>query len=404
MATAVPALDGDREHLGTGIEGKQIQAMAFTQPVIIEGPDNRCMPLFRFLAGAAFALAALPLLGQGLPPEVDAALAKARFPRDAISIVVVDAEGKGAARLSHRAEVPVNPASIAKLATTFAAMDLLGPAFSWSTPVYVDGSVRDGTLHGNLYIRGEGDPKLVAERLWLMLRRVQGLGIRAIDGDIVLDHSAFETVAADPGAFDGEPLRPYNAAPDALLLNFKSVIMTFTPQGREAALHLEPPLAGVQWPTVVPLTSGPCNDWRGGLKADFSDPSRLRFAGGYPAACGEQAWPLAYVDPPSYAARAMAGLWQQMGGRFTGQVRDGKVPAGLAPAFEMRSAPLGRHRSRHQQVQQQRDGAAVVPDPEPSAKRSGHAGGIPRGHAAVVARPGRHRLHTGLRQRFGLVP
>ncbi|HMA07702.1 MAG TPA: D-alanyl-D-alanine carboxypeptidase/D-alanyl-D-alanine-endopeptidase [Ramlibacter sp.] len=298
------------------------------------------MRLFRFLAGAAFALAALPLLGQGLPPEVDAALAKARFPRDAIAIVVVDAEGRGAARLSHRADIPVNPASVAKLATTFAAMDLLGPAFSWSTPVYVEGSVRDGTLQGNLYIRGEGDPKLVAERLWLLLRRVQGLGIRAIAGDIVLDHSAFEAVAPDPGAFDGEPLRPYNAAPDALLLNFRSVIMTFTPQGREAALHLEPPLAGVQWPAALPLTGGPCNDWRGGLKADFSDPSRLRFAGGYPAACGEQTWPLAYADPASYPARAVAGLWQQMGGRLAGQVRDGMVPAGLVPAFEMRSAPL----------------------------------------------------------------
>jgi D-alanyl-D-alanine carboxypeptidase/D-alanyl-D-alanine-endopeptidase (penicillin-binding protein 4) len=340
MVAVHPTLDRDGKDLGTGIEGKQIQAMAFTQPAIIEGPDNRRMPLFRFLAGTAFALTALPLFGQGLPPEVDAALSKARIPPDAITIVVADAEGKAPARLSHRADVPVNPASIAKLVTTFAALDLLGPAFSWSTPVYLEGSVRDGTLQGNLYIRGEGDPKLVVERLWLLLRRVQGLGIRTIAGDIVLDHSAFETVPPAPGAFDGEPLRPYNAAPDALLLNFKAVVMTFTPQGREAALHLEPPLAGVQWPTSVPLTGGPCNDWRGALKADFSDPSRVRFAGGYPAACGEQAWPLAYVDPPGYAARAVAGLWQQMGGRLTGQVRDGKVTAGLSPAFEMRSAPL----------------------------------------------------------------
>ena len=284
------------------------------------------MTLFRFLAGVLLALGAPALLGQVLPAEVDAALARARFPRDAIAIVVAEADGKGTPRLSHRADVPVNPASVAKLATTFAALDMLGPAFSWSTPVFVDGTVRDGTLRGNLYIRGEGDPKLVTERLWLLLRRVQGLGIRAIDGDIVLDHSAFETVAADPAAFDGEPLRPYNAAPDALLLNFKSVIMTFTPQGREAALQVEPALAGVQWPAAVPLTAGPCNDWRGSLKTDFGDSLRPRFAGGYPAACGEQVWPLAYVDPASYAPRAVAGLWQQIGGRLTGQVRDGKEP------------------------------------------------------------------------------
>ena len=298
------------------------------------------MPLFRILACAVLALAALPLLAQGLPPEVDAALARARIPREAITMLVVDAQGKAAPRLSHRAGVPVNPASIAKLATTFAALDLLGPAFTWATPVHVEGSVRDATLHGNLYIRGEGDPKLVAERMWLLLRRVQGLGIRSIAGDIVLDRSAFDTAAPDPGAFDGEPLRPYNAAPDALLLNFKAVIMTFTPQGGQAQIHLEPPLAGVQWPANVPLAAGDCNDWRGSLKADFSDPSRLRFAGGYPAACGERVWPLAYADPRSYAIRAIAGLWQHMGGSLSGQVREGRVPAGLAATFELRSPPL----------------------------------------------------------------
>jgi serine-type D-Ala-D-Ala carboxypeptidase/endopeptidase (penicillin-binding protein 4) len=298
------------------------------------------MSALRFLASWAFLLAALPSLAQALPPEVDAALARARLPREAMSLLVVDADGKSAPRLSHRAGLPVNPASVAKLATTFAALELLGPAFTWATPVYLEGSVRDGTLHGNLYIKGQGDPKLVVERLWLLMRRIQALGIRAIDGDIVLDRSAFEAIAHNPGAFDGEPLRPYNAAPDALLLNFTAVIMTFTPQGGQALLHLEPPLAGVLLPVAAPLIAGECGDWRGGLKADFSDPSRIRLDGGYPAACGERSWPVAYADPRSYAPRAVAGLWQQMGGTLTGQVRDGRVPAGLVPAFEAQSPPL----------------------------------------------------------------
>ncbi|MDB5871073.1 MAG: penicillin-binding protein 4 precursor (D-alanyl-D-alanine carboxypeptidase)-like protein [Ramlibacter sp.] len=298
------------------------------------------MPLHRFLAGWLLVLAALPATAQDLPAAVEAALARARLPRDAITLLVADADGKSPPRLAHRIAVPVNPASIAKLATTFAGLELLGPAYTWPTPVYVEGVVRDGTLNGNLYIKGQGDPKLVAERLWLLLRRVQGLGIRSVSGDIVLDRSAFETVAQDPGAFDGEPLRPYNAAPDALLLNFKALVMTFTPQGGQAQVHLEPPLAGVQFPASVALTAGECNDWRGGLKADFSDPARVRFAGGYPAACGERTWPVAYADPRSYAARAIGGLWQQMGGNVAGQVREGRVPVGLAPAFEMQSPAL----------------------------------------------------------------
>jgi D-alanyl-D-alanine carboxypeptidase/D-alanyl-D-alanine-endopeptidase (penicillin-binding protein 4) len=298
------------------------------------------MPRRFLFASLALWAAASGAAAQALPPEVDAALARGKSPRDADVRYVAPVEAGAAPRLAHRIDAPVNPASVAKLVTTFAALELLGPAFTWSTPVYLDGAVRDGTLHGNVYLKGQGDPKLVLERLWLLLRRIQGLGIRHITGDIVLDRSAFEVAASDPGAFDGEPLRPYNAAPDALLLNFKSVVLTFTPDGAQARVQVEPPLAGVQWPTAVPLAQGECGDWRAGLKADLSEPTRIRLAGAYPAACGERTWPLAYPDPAGFSARAVAGLWREAGGQLGGQVREGKVPAALKPAFEWPSLTL----------------------------------------------------------------
>ena len=295
------------------------------------------------LAASALLVAAAAQAQQALPPEVDAALARAKVPRDAVTMLVADAEGLRPPRLAWRTQVPVNPASIMKLVTTYAALDLLGPAYTWTTPVYTDGRVIDGTLHGNLYIQGRGDPNLVVERLWLLLRRVQGLGIRQIAGDIVLDRSAFDTtVDGDPAAFDGEPLRPYNASPDALLINFKSVVMTFTPGvgGNAAQVSYDPPLAGVATQATVPITAGECGDWRGGLRADLADPSRIGFAGGLPAACGEKSWAIAYADPRSYALRAVGGMWAEMGNTLRGQVREGPVPAGLKPAFELESPPL----------------------------------------------------------------
>ena len=295
----------------------------------------------RLLPALALSLSAACLCAQGLPAEVEAALARAKVPRDALSVLVVDAEGKTAPRASHRAGVAMNPASVAKLVTTYAALEQLGPAFTWSTPVFADGPVQGGVLAGNVYIQGQGDPKLVVERLWLLLRRLQGLGIQQIQGDIVLDRSAFETVTQDPGTFDGEPLRPYNAAPDALLLNFKSVVMTFVPdRNGRAQVQYEPPLAGVQTTSSVPLVAGDCGDWRTTLKADFSDPNRIRLGGGYPTSCGERPWPVAYADPKTYAARAVAGLWSEMGGKLSGQVREGRVPAGLRPSFTVQSPSL----------------------------------------------------------------
>ncbi|MEJ6021528.1 D-alanyl-D-alanine carboxypeptidase/D-alanyl-D-alanine endopeptidase [Ramlibacter sp. PS4R-6] len=276
---------------------------------------------------------------QSLPPTVEAALARAKVPRESLVAYVAEADGKATPRLAHRTDATVNPASIAKLATTFAGLDVLGPAYTWATPVYIDGTIENGTLQGSVYIQGRGDPKLVTERLWLLLRRVQGLGIRHIAGDIVLDRSAFDVPPQDPGAFDGEPLRPYNAGPDALLVNFKSVLITFTPAGTRALVHVEPPLRGVQFPAEVPLRAG-CGDWRPQLQADFKDPARVRFAGAYGASCGERNWPVAYAQPASYSARAIAGMWQHLGGTLAGQVREGRVPAGQQPAFELSSPPL----------------------------------------------------------------
>jgi serine-type D-Ala-D-Ala carboxypeptidase/endopeptidase (penicillin-binding protein 4) len=294
----------------------------------------------RFVLGVWLGACAIAAAAQPLPAEVEAALARTKVPRDALTLLVAPVDAIGSPRLAHRIDAAVNPASIAKLVTTYAALELLGPAYTWPTAVYLDGPIRDGVLQGNAYIRGMGDPKLVVERLWLLMRRLQGLGIRRITGDIVLDRSAFDNVQADAAAFDGEPLRPYNASPDALLLNYRSVVITFTPADGQARVHVEPPLAGVAWPQAVPLASGDCGDWRGGLRADYTDPLRPRFAGAYPASCGERVWPIAYADPASFGVRAVAGMWQQLGGAVGGQVREGRVPAGLRPVFDVRSPPL----------------------------------------------------------------
>ena len=279
-----------------------------------------------------------------LPAEVETALAQAKVPRDAVAFLVVDAQAQAAPRLSHRSDVSMNPASVMKLVTTYAALDLLGPSFTWATPVFIEGAIRDDTLYGNLYVQGQGDPKLVLERLWLLLRRVQSLGIKTIAGDIVLDQSAYQLPEHDPASFDGDPLRPYNAAPDALLVNFKSVVVTFTPETSNlvARVQYDPPLDGVQMPATVPLQGGSCGDYRAALKADFSDPKSLRFTGSYPQSCGEKVWAVAYADPKNYATRAVAGLWHSMGGKLQGSARLGPVPAAVAnkPALELRSAPL----------------------------------------------------------------
>jgi len=300
------------------------------------------LPRLLPLLGLAALLHSTTALAQRLPAEIAAALARAKVPQDAVGLYVQRADGSSPPRLSHRASVQMNPASVMKLVTTYAALDTLGADFTWKTRFYADGPVHSGVLAGNLYIRGGGDPKLVLERIDAAFQALRERGVQKVRGDIVLDHGIFQPEARDPAEFDGQALSPYNAAPDGLLVNFKALIFTFTPEadGQTAFIHSEPPIAGVQIDTRVRLNSAPCDDWRGALKADFAD-NRVQFQGSYPAKCGTRSWPVAYTDPASYARRVVQALFTQAGGEFTGQVRDGRTPADARWLLDAPSLPLG---------------------------------------------------------------
>jgi D-alanyl-D-alanine carboxypeptidase/D-alanyl-D-alanine-endopeptidase (penicillin-binding protein 4) len=296
--------------------------------------------LVRWLVTSAAAIVPLAAAAApGLPRDVSAALQRAGVPDDALSAVVLDSNGRRV--LQWQDTRPVNPASLFKLLTTSAALERLGPAYTWATPVWLAGPVQAGVLEGSLHIKGGGDPKLVLERVWLLLRRVQQLGVRDIRGDIVLDSSAFAVPDTPPGDFDGEPLRPYNVRAAALLFNFRSTTYTFVPDAAAgvARVLVEPALAGTTVERSVVLSAGPCDDWRSALKASF-EPGRTRFAGSYASACGEQAWPVADPQPATYEARLIDALWREMGGTLGGSVREGPAPADIKPSFELRSPAL----------------------------------------------------------------
>ncbi|MGA1059526.1 MAG: D-alanyl-D-alanine carboxypeptidase/D-alanyl-D-alanine-endopeptidase, partial [Burkholderiaceae bacterium] len=220
------------------------------------------------------------------------AMAQANLPIDSLSAVIQPAGG-GHDLLSVAPNRPMNPASIAKLLTTTAGLDLLGPSYLWHTEFLTDGQVQGNRLQGNLYVRGGGDPKLVLERIEAIYAQLQAQGIRHIEGDLVLDNRAFAPVVPDADGFDGQVLRPYNVQPDALLVNFKAVILRFTPQPKSgyATVQVEPTMAGLRVPKKVRLRGGRCGDWHQALRADFSDPRRYHLRGTYPRACGEQEWP-----------------------------------------------------------------------------------------------------------------
>ena len=178
------------------------------------------MVLFGAMAFVAVAGAA------ELPPGIQRVLTGHAISADDVSIVVqaVDAPEP---LLSHLPDVTRSPASVMKVVTTWSALEYLGPAYTWPTEVYFLGGFDGKKLDGDLALKGYGDPYLVVEEVWKLLRALRRLGLEEITGDLVLDDSHFVIDDPEPGAFDGQPYRTYNVVPNALLMNFKAVQFQF---------------------------------------------------------------------------------------------------------------------------------------------------------------------------------
>ena len=280
-------------------------------------------------------LAVVPILAAAqLPKEVTDGLRSAGVPLSNVAVVVEEV-GTSRTSLAMNAHQPLNPASTMKLLTTYAALELLGPAYRWKTEAWLDGD--------NLVLKGYGDPKLNYESFWMLLRNLRGRGLREIRGDVVLDRSYFAPVPDVP--FDNEVYRPYNVPPDALLVNFKSLRFTFLPDSGKVRVFVEPALPGLEITNALHLADGACPDGRAfreliGAAFESRPRPRAAFTGAYPAQCGEKDLNVALHVPEDYVAGMIHQLWAEMGGTWKGNVREGTVPAGARLFYTHESEPL----------------------------------------------------------------
>ncbi len=264
------------------------------------------------------------------PAVVANALARSGIPESAVGLLVQDLDGSEPV-VALNADSVMNPASTMKLLTTFAALELLGPSFTWRTEMVTQAPQRSDVLDGDLVIRGSGDPRLTQEAFWLMLRTLRARGIREIRGDLVLDRSAFAIEARDASVFDNEPSRPYNTPPDALLVNFRAVMVRLLPDPQRGAVtvSLEPPLPQVALAVAVkPDASPDCGNPFAKLAVDVQGSAaaaKVTVTGSYPLACGERAWPISVLSHREYVAGLFQQLWRDLGGTLTGQVREGSA-------------------------------------------------------------------------------
>lgn len=288
-----------------------------------------------------------PVFAGGLPIVVKQKLKQSAIPQTAIGVYVREI-GASKPMIAINADSSMNPASVMKLLTTYAGLELLGPAYTWPTMLYADGTMTDGVLHGDLVIKGYGDPKLDLENFWLLLQRLRQTGLHEIRGNLILDSTHYDIPNNDPGEFDGQPYRTYNILPEALLVNYRTSTIHFFPQPEKNSVRvvIDPLPDSLHVQNHIQLTQGACDDWRNLLTIDVivdkEDKNHFTVVlnGGFSRQCGKQSYMLSLQDSAIYTRDLFKRLWAQQGGLFHGDVIIGQALQGVTLLETYQSPPL----------------------------------------------------------------
>lgn len=299
----------------------------------------RHMILTALLAGGA------TVADAALPEPVLKQLQAAGIPDDAVGAVVLRGPQ---VLLSHQADKVMQPASTMKLVTTLAGLELLGPVFRGRTELRSNGTVKDGVLQGDLYLRGGADADFNEDALLHMLEKLRTAGIRKLAGNLVLDRTLFQPARPDVGAppFDEYPDAYYNLVPDALLLNMNMLRVTVDSTGGKMRLDMLPQLDNVDVVSGMALLDGDCAKWEDGWKPPTWARQGTRITvtlhGTFPRHCGPKSVSVNLLDRGDYAERLFRSTWRKLGGTFGGVVRE----ADAGSATPLPSALLAEHVSR----------------------------------------------------------
>ena len=281
-----------------------------------------------------------------LPPELAAAIKDADFSSDGIGLFIQGVDNEKPLVALH-ADLFLNPASVIKLVTTAAALDMLGQGYRWSTEVMYTGNIEGHTLNGDLYIRGNGDPYLTPERFWRLLNRIYIVGIHRITGDVLIDNSYFEPGKVDYAAFDQQPYRTYNVGPNAVLVGFQATEfhLDIDTTGTDPAVKITPFPQSPRLRIInqVKLVNGSCNAWKKRLSLETRNNAGMLevvFSGNYALACKQRTLYRRVSEAQDHYQHFFLPLWNQIGGSVDGKITQGIVPADAKRLLEESSISL----------------------------------------------------------------
>ena len=240
------------------------------------------------------------------------------------------------------------PASTMKLFTAALAFDTFGPEHTFTTTVLRDGSIGpDGTLNGNLVLRGGGDPGLSTRYyrapadgpMASLARMIATSGIKRVSGDLVADASAFESKRVPDGWLSRYLESGYAARVSALSMDENLATVVITPQSNgRAAVSLDPPSS------TVPVINNARTVAGKGAKLSIRrlTDGRIDVRGWIGSNAGSRSYLVVIDDPAPWVAGALQSALAAQGVTISGQVRTGAASPNAEALATLPSPPLTR--------------------------------------------------------------
>jgi D-alanyl-D-alanine carboxypeptidase/D-alanyl-D-alanine-endopeptidase (penicillin-binding protein 4) len=286
-----------------------------------------------------------PTYARSLPAELDAIIAAAPSLKGSQFALTVRDANSGATLYERNAEQRLIPASTLKLLISAAALDTLGLQYQFSTSVSATGSVKDGVLRGDLYLRGTGDPTLQVKDYAGLAAQVASFGIHTVTGNLVFDDTWFDSELMAPGWTQDDESFAFDAPISAL---------TVSPDGKYAPATVDIELeAGAALGAPLRVTMTPSNGYLEILNAGLTGTSntltvtrehgleRVVVRGMLPIDGGLHVQSVSVGNPSRYVADLFRRALRDQKVQVNGLTVIGKAtPADATPVTEHLSIPL----------------------------------------------------------------
>ncbi|MBF0275962.1 MAG: D-alanyl-D-alanine carboxypeptidase/D-alanyl-D-alanine-endopeptidase, partial [Nitrospinae bacterium] len=226
--------------------------------------------------------------------------------------------------------------------TTIAAIKLLGMDYRFNTSFYYDGEIKAGTLNGNIYIKGGGDPTIYLETMYTIAKKIKKYGINNINGNIYGDESFFDTDYYPIGWNKAEDGEPYLALISALSFNFNAIDFSVVPtEKNKVTVSTDPPIPTIK--IINQIKASPTEKTWITIKHSFTNnKDTYLLEGTYNTKHKPRTYYFTVKAPSTFFLNSLKGYLKSVGVYLHGALEMKKVPDNASLLFEHKSKELSQ--------------------------------------------------------------